>query len=331
MGLHPCLFGLIFLGAPCTLALADPLLPGLPAELVFQAQNFGLEGGSIAPATEFQANNYRKFVRQHLQLALANGAPSQIEWLHFSDLVSDLDKVDVWLNQSNKAILGSGTRAGSVYFVDPSAVVLNSSLLVEITNPQRVDLPINIGFDTNVTHEFMGALGYPDENLEISTYVRIRHFPQDFTPILPQLERALADHLRENGRRNENITFSTSENGTSTGVGGGGDPVVGVVKHYALGFLSANYNRHFQNNLGASASEFSAIPGAVLLARIEPIDGTRYDRSPRAVGEVFRTVRESGETFFLVDTAAVVDARDGREISLIGFELMKKLVAEMRR
>ena len=278
----------------------------LPPGLVLKAQEFGLPAGSIAKATPSQRDFLLNFLVKLIEEAEQGGAKRQIGWLNFDELKKEWSNVDIWFNHSHKAILGSGNRIGSIYLVEQKVVILNYSLFDELTRGNRISLPINASFDLIHTHEFLGALGYPDDNYEISLYIRMRDFPNDYQPLFPAVESALTAHLEKNQRRVQNVRFQLADAGSSTGVGGGGDPASAVVKDFALGMLGAN-GQNLKSWLPCSVQELSQLPALILLARTEPREEAAiYRAGKRRPEEVIGIAKKNVNSFLTIETGSVI-------------------------
>lgn len=113
-------------------------------------------------------------------------------------------------------VVGSGQsgRNGALYFVDDRTVVLGDFVLRKIKNSSHLEVFL--------LHECLGALGYLDENYEISVSLILR---------LPELQPSLTgvdvdavtrSFLTKLKRRKKNTEYLLA--GGSTSVGGGGDP-----------------------------------------------------------------------------------------------------------
>lgn len=209
-----------------------------------------------------------------------NGGSNNLDWLDINQLSMEIKDVKIYVNNSKEALLGSGVRRGSVYLTEQKTAILNSGFLLEIANEDLKNQPINIGFETMLMHEHLGALGYPDDNYEISTYLWIRTQPKGvYYATLPWIENSLKQHLKQNTRRTENIKYDTLTidahnnlvSGGSSGFGGGGDPFAAMIKIYALGNISVQKN-YWSHYFKLSQMEENILPSLILFSRLESLE-----------------------------------------------------------
>lgn len=307
--------------------------------------------------------HYLAILDQLFDLINKKGGVSEISWVNVPKLAKEIHEVRLLVNTSKEALIGSGTRAGSIYLTEQKTVILNSGLLWEITRDGRHQLPINVGFEVLLLHEFLGALGYPDDNYELSSYLWIRSEPDAFVPVIKNLESTLKSHLDVNTKRTLNVDFDLSQisdldkvsSGGSSGFGGGGDPTVALIKHYALGNFSHQI-AYWTQYLKLTTAEAQAFPGVLLLAKVEPKNlHVRFDaqnhsasqtganaqksssaqsglkaRKTSSPQEVFQIVQNGNEFYFIADTERILNAKEGQEIGMISYEFMAKTLAVYR-
>lgn len=221
------LFGVLIIFALSTSAQARPV-----AATVEQLESLLRKGsdsnGLLRQATERERS---------LWLAVALKALSEIEnfglkkvaSIDVPDLVEKVKTVRIFVNRTTSPLIGSQTRRGSVYLSRERAVILN---LVSFEDVAPSDLQ---GSSIMVLHEFMGALGFPDQNYEVSLTLyfasHLHHMPS-IRAKFPVLEDALREHLKRSRPLDENIRFKLA--GGVSGVGGGGEPTPVEVKMQLL-------------------------------------------------------------------------------------------------
>lgn len=318
----------IFVTAQILSHMAFGQTVSLPEGLLLKDQAYGENADLIMISPDFQ-KRMGSFVKSVLATPLKQQQSSQIGWLNIEKLISEVDEVNVYANTSNKAVVGSGTRLGSVNFTEQRMALINTSLLQELTRPQGQmnTIATAVGSETVIIHEFLGALGYPDDNYEISTLLFMRTFPQDYgTAVLDQTEKSLADHLSKNPRRTKNTTFSTEGGGTSTGIGGGGDPASVAMKLVALSTLAQQKNYILKHYVKDEA-EYHSLIRFINTVRIEPSERHAYDSSA-AVSENPVSIKDG--TYLVVDTELLFKVRTSSQVTLTGIAVVQEALKLMR-
>lgn len=204
---------------------------------------------------------------------------SQISWLDLNKFLSEVDQVNVYINPTNRAVIGSGNRTGGVYFNEEKKVIINLSLFEALTRKSESTSTTLVGSGMLLMHEYLGALGYPDENYEISSHLYMRSTPWDYgSPLIQATENQLKIHLDQNLKRTENIQFErVSDSGTSTGVGGGGDPASASVKMMLFAVLG-RYDYHYKSIL-KTEENYLKLVNHLLKLKIEPaVENETYDK-----------------------------------------------------
>ena len=155
-------------------------------------------------------NQVAVFIRELVQQGPSIGD------LDFTTLTREIEQVH-WLRSSQGFFAGSGEpRASSIYLVEERTVVFND-LTLAYTSDWVLPLV--------ALHESLGALGYIDENYEItlSLYFSAHH-------AMGSSEKILLPYVTNLKRRKSNPVYAGSKTfglfakkGGSTSVGGGGD------------------------------------------------------------------------------------------------------------
>lgn len=133
-----------------------------------------------------------------------------------------------WVENGGVFFAGSGeTRTGAVYFVEEKKVIVNT--LRAPYEPLRT-MPVA------ALHEALGALGYIDENYEISMVLAMNALTSEEQELIFSKKFVDKQSSRLVGlkRRTTDAKYKSSGGGTS--VGGGGDGVAVQAKMYALMF-----------------------------------------------------------------------------------------------
>lgn len=301
----------------------------LPEGLLTKDQVYGENNDLILISPDFQ-KRMSGFVKAVLAAPLKQQS-SQIGWMNIEQLIEEVDQVRVYANTSNKAVVGSEKRLGSVNFTEQKIALINTSLLQELTRPQGqlTSLATAAGTETVILHEFLGALGYPDDNYEISTLLFMRSFPQDYGhSVLQQTEKSLADHLGKFPRRTKNITFST-EGGTSTGIGGGGDPASVAMKLIALSTL-AQQKASVMKSYVKDEAEYQELIRFINTVKIEPLESKVYDSSSQAVPSLENAVIIQEGKYLAVNTALIFQVRTTQQVTKTGFHVINEALRLMR-
>lgn len=156
---------------------------------------------------------------------------NELKVLDMTQLKNEILKVKLCVNLSDRPLIGSGTRKGSIYFKEEQTIIFNSK---ELLSHQKS------GPALNMLHEFLGALGYSDQNYEITSYLySVVHVESFGIETVKTVKKAAIQHLKNSPLVKDNINFSASEGGIS-GVGGGGDPEIVFLKALALNYAIIN-------------------------------------------------------------------------------------------
>lgn len=187
----------------------------------------------------------------------------KLAWVDFNALADEIERVRFCINTSNRLMIGSGARAGAVYFAEERIVVINGYSDVHFATDDTRFLEIIY----LLLHEVLGALGYPDENYEVSSYLMAEFQRSTFgTETTSLLGQGLRIFLQSNPRRLENVV-TRSRSGGITGVGGGGDPQVILFKPFMVGLLVTN-PEVFAHTCGGP-EQFPELVSFILQARID--------------------------------------------------------------
>jgi hypothetical protein len=142
----------------------------------------------------------------------------QVGDLKIKDILKELEQVN-WEVTQKAITVGSGKpRFACNYFVREVKVICNSSA----SSPAVMPLV--------TLHEGLGALGYLDENYEISSAISIHALTKRKTPI-----QGVTESLRNIRKRTKDEIYNSPGGGTS--VGGGGDSVGVTLKTFAVSTL----------------------------------------------------------------------------------------------
>lgn len=226
----------------------DPIL----SHLIRQKQTTPYEQGTIRKATPAEKKEFLSVIALITNRAFPNGSTG-LENFDVKKFLRDIPSVNLYVNTSDQALIGSGTRTGSLYLVEQKAVILNISLLAILTSDP--------GAGILLIHEYLGALGYPDEQNQISAYFYLQLHSNKLPPAdLSLLKEKLNEHLQKNPMVTKNTLF---EAGGATGVGGGGDPAIAEIKALTLiAFLNATN--------ASDLTQFELILSSLLNMVIEP-------------------------------------------------------------
>jgi hypothetical protein len=217
----------------------------------FQYQVTNEGPGTIRPATPTESKAVKDVLHRIIDAASRNGR-SKLSWLDLPEFNRKLASVKLCMNTGSQAIIGSGTRTGSVYLTKEKLVVLNLAELRAGSNTP--------GDAILLVHEFSGALGYPDDNFTISALIYQKANATNESTHIGKLDSILSDYLNKNRLRTSDQQFATE--GGSSGVGGGGDRQAAEIKSELLDLLN--------QAKGISDSAYRKIATAVLTVDIEP-------------------------------------------------------------
>lgn len=133
--------------------------------------------------------------------------------LNLEKLRSQLGEVNWFVNQRQGFLGGSGgNRMTSIYLVEQKAVVVNFLALQQAAG-QRID--------AWALHEGFGALGYDDENYQMSSTIEYLSLIEDSLLLEEETSNAAVVFRNLEQRKTERV-YQASEGG-GTVVGGGGD------------------------------------------------------------------------------------------------------------
>jgi len=189
---------------------------------------------------------YKSLLIQNiLNVVSAAEVNARLNFLDFKKLKYDIENnINLCVYRGTDFLIGSGTRKGSVNFTKEKAIIFNvKKLLSQFT----------IGSGLTMFHEFLGALGYPDQNYAITLYVyalvQIKDFGEE---TVRAIEKAASRYYERTGIFNENIMYAM--NGGVTGVGGGGDTESVLLKISAIVF-ALNSCDEFSQRFGTKMSK----------------------------------------------------------------------------
>ncbi|HPI39576.1 MAG TPA: hypothetical protein PLJ21_02150 [Pseudobdellovibrionaceae bacterium] len=153
----------------------------------------------------------------------------KIEDLKIDGLINEIKSV-FWRANHGSFLLGSGeTRTSAIYFIKDKTVVVNS---LRSQFEPKLTLPIS------ALHEALGALGYKDENYEMSILLYLNTLSQaEQGRFLPKnfVSKNNKVYFSNIIKRYENTTYQMAKGG-GTSVGGGGDGLSVQIKLTALLF-----------------------------------------------------------------------------------------------
>ncbi len=233
--------------------------------------------------------------REYLKLAqsvldgLKQKGLKKIGTILISTLEREFQLVQISFNLSaGQNYVGSHFRTGSIYIPAEKKVIFNICDIViqlqkAIQNNSRNSL--NMLF----FHEYLGALGYHDNNYEITSYAQFllsaapspQQNPNDSiikNPFGQAMESALIRHLKQNPVGSPIRGLELRGGGTG-GVVGGGDSEVATVKAYLLLYAQAMENVYIFN--GKDLMQDPQFLISLLAAPIEPNTLLRDDRGQK--------------------------------------------------
>lgn len=158
----------------------------------------------------------------------------KLGWIHSAGIFRKVTSLGICINVSGVPLTGSGVRQGSVYFAKEKIIVINQDRIEDLDrSPEKKSL---------LMHETLGALGYPDENYQLTTFITAKSQEELFgRETIDLMRRELARDLMIERRRTTNIiTTERSGEGGISGVGGGGEPEVAVLKPLMISTLLKN-------------------------------------------------------------------------------------------
>lgn len=167
---------------------------------------------------------FKPLSQRNVRLLVERGI-TNIGKLDLKKLLKELDEVDWRTNNVAAFLMGSGgVRTTSIYLVEKKTVYINTIALINLVNK-----PVYL--DSWALHEGMGALGYIDENYELSSSISfLAKNTQIETPTLIKLVEA---NFKKITRVQENHIYAALSGG-ETVVGSGGDAVIADLKQRLL-------------------------------------------------------------------------------------------------
>lgn len=215
-------------------------------------------GSSLSAETILQGSTndvFRTLSKKHIDKLLSFNI-NRVGKLNLVTLSKELDEVE-WKTFDLGFLIGSGgNRTTSIYFVETKTVVLNTMSLSELQNK-----PVSLFSWT--LHEGMGALGYQDENYELSSSIA---FLAENTSLedLNAAKEGLESNFTQDKiiRAKENRTYKMAS-GSGTVVGGGGNAIALELKKKLMQRLMAKTkNKKALKKLSLLAIEFTAMSGS---------------------------------------------------------------------
>jgi len=164
---------------------------------------------------------------------LAKGIES-VSGLSLSLLSSELDAIK-WHIVSDGYLAPQGRLTGFMYNVEKKEVYIQADMINKISENQILKQAISLIF----LHESLGALGYLDEDYEISaflnalTYLNESQLAKNNSFFKSNFLKTEKRQISPSGPIRTNIDINTKyilAGGGSTTVGGGGDPLMALIK-----------------------------------------------------------------------------------------------------
>ncbi len=316
-----------------TLALAHllaiaPIALAQGPSILAVPQSYGSREGGIFPAPPEEAKMMKDAIVYLAEEAEKNGAPNEIDWFRLDVYKQEIQDLNIWYNDSSFALVGSGGRIGGLNLPSIKTVIFNTSLIVDLTRDGGNLKPLNSGNETTLLHESLKALGYPDENYEISTYLWARTFSSNYSPeLFAIIEGTVKQHLSTHPRSFVNFSIG----GTSTGLGGGGDPASAAVKLFAFVTL-AQFKEVFMRDVPLTQLEYEELVRSVVLLKIEPDSvNNAYSTPSQAPSGPTVVVRRGSDQQLtaIVNTQRVRAAQSG-DIKWIALELLQGVREALR-
>lgn len=219
--------------------------------------------------------------------------PLQIGWVDLSTIKKEIRSVRLCVSLGPTALTGSGSRQGSVYFTRERIIVFNHERLVRLADTPEISLLL--------LHEILGALGYPDENYELTSVIyaqaQTSYFGAENVSIMRE-ELGIA--LSTEQRRIENITTVSREGGVS-GVGGGGDPESALIKAFAVAVLLVNPD--YFGPLCGGVNNIRAMARFILRMRLESDEVLSLTRIPSGIKHFYYAI-DGSRTFIQFEFGA---------------------------
>lgn len=303
--------------------------------LLQKEQDYNLDG-TIKPATPEEKQYFTNLLNTWFTKYNPQ-ASRNLEWFDVDNFLNEVNSVNLILNRSDKAVVGSEVRSGSVYLTESKSILLNISLMSSLTSPHERTAGTAVGSEIALIHEYLGALGYPDDNYELSLYLWMQTFPEYYSPqMLSVMEETLGSHLQNNGRRLDNIEFQLPDgsilhnSGSSTVVGGGGDPASAAIKNFTLLHLSNNKKR-IQQFHGLTDGQYNKLIKFIMTTSVEPITSPKHYRHDMQSLDQQSYIRigtnARGQYQLEVDTAVVHLIITPYDTLRVGDESLKQFIA----
>lgn len=180
--------------------------------LVFSS---GLYAESITP---------HQLVKINLDKIESKGA-TKIGDIPISKLKEDFTGVKLLELPGAGFTVGSNGRLGGLNLTEQKTVILSPLVLKQNSLTQNRVL---------LTHEFLEANGYDDENYQITSMIEVLAKENE-----PQIknQQYFGDYKSPTRRTANRKSSITTENGTTTGVGGGGDGIAAEAKSILLALI----------------------------------------------------------------------------------------------
>jgi hypothetical protein len=220
-------------------------------------------------------------------------------WVDSKQIIREIRSIRLCVNATNTPLTGSGSRHGSVYFTKERIIVLNRDRILERNgSPENALLLI---------HETLGALGYPDENYQLTSLVYAHAQREEFGHETVEIMRVeLGKELQTQTRRIENVVSRESTGGIS-GVGGGGDPEVAFFKPSMTAMLL--YNPDFFGPLCGGVANLPSVARFIMSSRLETDDAVIFPRVDSSYPHLFIAYTNK-ELFIQIEHAAWTRLRE---------------------
>lgn len=236
---------------------------------------------------------------QQLEQVFTRIPPFKASWVDSKKIIREIRSIRLCVNTGTTPLTGSGSRHGSVYFTKERIIILNRDRILE-----RNDTPEN---SLLLIHETLGALGYPDENYQLTSLVYAHAQRDEFgLDIVETMRVELGKELETQVRRIENVVTRESTGGIS-GVGGGGDPEVAFFKPTMAAMLL--FNPDFFGPLCGGAENLPKVARYIMSMRLETDDAVKFPRKASSYPHLFFAF-DNDELFIQIEHAAWTRLRD---------------------
>lgn len=262
-------------------AFADSSKSLIPPDLAFLKQDYGWADGEVKPLSQKETESVYQTIEFFVNEAIKGHAKNRLSWFDLQKFYSKIRTVSLYSNTTTQAIKGSGHRIGSIYLTEQRLIIFNIGLLYALTDRGGAYQFIAAGTETLFLHEFLGALGYPDEDYLLSSYIWMRTFPDDYgDPLFKKMENFLNQQIETKQLKIKNILFKLKDTelspsvndlqgGSSTGVGGGGDPASIAIKILTLARLGQQ-KEYLMEKYNLDENAYEHLIDKVLKLKIEP-------------------------------------------------------------